>query len=651
MSRSAVTVTCLSALCALPVTVGAQAQPSSVAAAPPYEDRLIEGGTLTPDVSAAGAAAHDDSGWPRAFRLQAIASRVTRNSVDEDEDGLRLGGMLEMPNLGAFTLEGTLRRSDGVGSDSGGMLTLYQIGLPMDGGWLVNNGLGVLNSPALDLARSQYRFFVPTILNNGLATEWRSVAGWQLHASVGQPGQLSGLYVPTFDGLGGSQLSGGAQWSGAGGWSAGIQAVSVRDSSRALGTQTDTARISTQSALAAASWHNDVSRMQLNLVNSAVDGEDGKYGAWLDAALDTGRLRHNAGAFRLDEDLAWGTQAMASDLQGGYYRATFQSRQWLLDGGADYVTPTTGKGADTLYLTGYSRYQFSSRLGFGGGANLRDSDSTAWSAYGFVDQQNPWGIGRSQLDFATDDQRSDLQLTLNQTWRTPPSTRFGSSMTVGREDLDGATTTIVGLALNGGGNPRSNLALDFDLRWDIGSGSADYDNLLANLAVSWNFRHGWNLGANYYASHRSGRLPLEVASPIAGTPDVLREQFDDRGVYLNLRYEWQAGTRFAPIGGPAGQGYGNVVGILFLDENDNGRQDAGEGGAPNVAVLLDGRFIARTDRDGRFEFAAVAVGTHVVSVVTDNLPLPWTVPATGGVTVQVGVRDRSYVPIAARKFR
>jgi hypothetical protein len=59
--------------------------------------------------------------------------------------------------------------------------------------------------------------------------------------------------------------------------------------------------------------------------------------------------------------------------------------------------------------------------------------------------------------------------------------------------------------------------------------------------------------------------------------------------------------------------------------------------------MLNGRFAARTDSEGRFEFPSVAVGTHVVTVVPDNIPLPWTMPNDGRTSVEVGVRDRSFV--------
>ena len=91
--------------------------------------------------------------------------------------------------------------------------------------------------------------------------------------------------------------------------------------------------------------------------------------------------------------------------------------------------------------------------------------------------------------------------------------------------------------------------------------------------------------------------------------------------------------------------------MLFLDENDNGRFDAGEVGAPNVVVLLNSRFAARTNTQGRFEFPAVAAGAHVLTVVQDNLPLPWTVPADGRTNISVDVRDQTFVTLAARRLR
>ena len=76
-------------------------------------------------------------------------------------------------------------------------------------------------------------------------------------------------------------------------------------------------------------------------------------------------------------------------------------------------------------------------------------------------------------------------------------------------------------------------------------------------------------------------------------------------------------------GARPGAGGGRIEGTLFLDLNGNGQPDAGETRLPNVDLVLDGRFSVRSDAQGRFEFPFVASGRHMLSVIPDNVPLPW----------------------------
>ena len=79
-------------------------------------------------------------------------------------------------------------------------------------------------------------------------------------------------------------------------------------------------------------------------------------------------------------------------------------------------------------------------------------------------------------------------------------------------------------------------------------------------------------------------------------------------------------------------------------------RDAGESGASNVTVLLNGRFSTRTDASGRFEFPFVAAGVHTITVPPDNLPLPW-VFGDSKREVDVGTRSSAMVEIGARRLR
>ena len=72
--------------------------------------------------------------------------------------------------------------------------------------------------------------------------------------------------------------------------------------------------------------------------------------------------------------------------------------------------------------------------------------------------------------------------------------------------------------------------------------------------------------------------------------------------------------------------------------------------AANVTVVLDGRFAVRTDSLGNYAFPDVAVGRHTISVVADNLPLPWSFEGAEATrTVEVEVRRSVRIDVGARR--
>jgi uncharacterized repeat protein (TIGR01451 family) len=59
---------------------------------------------------------------------------------------------------------------------------------------------------------------------------------------------------------------------------------------------------------------------------------------------------------------------------------------------------------------------------------------------------------------------------------------------------------------------------------------------------------------------------------------------------------------------------GFIAGVVFIDENMNGIQDKGESGVEGIRIFMqDGRSIV-TDKNGRYHFDAVKLGTHVVQM-------------------------------------
>src|SRR5205823_9267720 len=96
----------------------------------------------------------------------------------------------------------------------------------------------------------------------------------------------------------------------------------------------------------------------------------------------------------------------------------------------------------------------------------------------------------------------------------------------------------------------------------------------------------------------------------------------ERGVFLTVRYQVARGAHFVPLGGVPGSGSGRLSGVVYLDANENGRYDAGEPGAANVTIILDGRFSVRSDPNGRFDFPAVAAGGPAPPAPAGDLPPP-----------------------------
>ena len=534
--------------------------------------------------------------------------------------------------------------------------------MPFDGGWLADNAVGDLNAPDINLARFQPRFFLPTGPMQGATSEWRGPDATQLVAGVGVPGVYEGILVPDFRTLRGSTATAGGEWSPAAHLTLGGQLIDAHGVDLFAGTALLPAAgarptLSSDTGLISAAWQDGGERLQLNLLDGMRGGSGNGAGAWLDGALSRGRYTQSAGVFRIDPNLSWGNQLIANDVEGGYYRLGYQSRQWLADVGIDEVQSLSGLGGRTTFVTADARRQLSRDQGVGGVLNFSRADgATSDSLQAFIDQQGRWGTTRLQASHASSPLAKDSAASLDQAWKLPVDLRLNTS--IGLERTDSAATTglqqastLLSLSANGGGQLTARLGIEGNVRWATAIQGRVAPGIYSNLSLSWQFAPAWTLLATYYESRIGAWTPLTVNSPLS--PPVLTPvaSMQERGVFLTLRYQHAAGTHFAPLGGGPGAGSGDLHGIVYLDTNENGRFDAGEVGTPNVTVMLDGRFAAQTDSTGHFDFPVVVAGHHVITVVTDNLPLPWLLPNGGSREVEVSTRSRTEVEIGARRMR
>ncbi len=644
-----------------------------------YEDRLINGGTLRPDISAGDyLSTSDTTGLARSVRVDAVTSVLAQTGPNAQptahENGFVADAQWETAAYGAFSADAAARIGAGaerfvVSGNDPTSFSLHQRGMPFDGGWQADNALGDLNTPLISLARIQQRFMLASGTMLGAETEWRGPSGVQIVAGGGEPGVFEGIRVPTFQTLGGSTATLGAEWSPAPLWTVGGEWAGARDANiyyqppaaTLLPPQVANERISSNTALLSGAWQDGGAHGQLSFIDGTLDGNGNAFGMWADGAYTSGHLTQTFGAFHIDPNLAWGNQLIASDMQGGYYRAGYQSRRWTADFGVDEVLSVSGHGANSTFLNGDARYQLWRDTGIGGVANvLLASDGghrTAWSVEGYLDNVNSYGTGRLQLDYADDSQIQDAMVTVQQSWSLRPGTRLATS--AGVEHIHSAAlpgvpeadSTIARLAAYGGGDLTSRLSIDGSVQWAEAVQGRAAPSTSADINLTYQIARSWGLIFSFYENHIGSWTPLVVTSPLTPPVPVALPAQGQSGFFLTLRYQDARGGHFVPLGGAPGAGSGRLTGVVYLDANENGRFDAGEAGAPDVTVILDGRFSTRTDANGRFDFASVAAGHHVLTVQTDNLPLPWTLVNQGRTAVEVGTRDRVDVDIGAMRLK
>ena len=627
--------------------------------AQPYRDRII-----APERLATLPADEDEdnttSGPPRAVHLELIAHRSRFAGERSVELGAAFGGFWDTDDFGAISADALLFRSDRE-RDGGdrwrGSATLWQRGLPMPGGWSVNNGLGVLNTPMPGLLREQYRFFLPSVPMLGASSEWiQRSRGLQLQAAIGRGGTYNGARINGFEPGNGTVATIGAQWTWSKQWT-GAASLLVTDGRIVPDDQGLPAfqNGQTRALVFGNRWQGARDSLGVNLQASDSDGQQAA-GVWLDARADRGRFSHRYGAFYLQPDLAWGAWPINNDVRGGYYRVDFNRARWSWNAGIDRIDSISGTGFDGWYGNAFLRYQASPRLGYGGGLSARDSSGGSDSAQAlqlFVDTRTRLGQTRLQFDRAQAERNADSwQFLVDHALNMREGSRLSVSAGIGElANGQSAASRTMTLATYGGFDLTDDFSLDGTVRWSRSDGDDDNAHGLdLNLGWRWRVASRWTLLGNLSQSRGSRRSPFAL-DPVTNQP-VFETLPHDRAVYVSLRYDYSAGRARQVLGGAPGAASGRIIGSVFLDENADGVRSATEQPAANITIVLDDRYSVRTDDQGRFVFERVAVGAHGIEAIPDNLPLPWSIDdEQARRRLQVDVRGDASVDIGAQRPR
>lgn len=626
--------------------------PTAPQPAPAYVDRVME--NLAPEAQDEGDKyEYNREGLPRFLRLETRLGTQPFDQAQRVRIGYGIYGLLETPNHGTLSIDGAYAPRD-----SSGTLTLRQRAMPIDGGWLTSNELGVITAPAPDITRLPARIYLPSAILRGLSTEWENPeGGLQLQASTGEPGRLDFLPANGFRQLPGRRTTLGGQWrinpAGADtlsrqGWTAALRHEDARGVSALDNPQQASDFVDANSTLLALRHENGEYQIQGQVISTQASNLQGaRNGFWIDSEWEDGPRRHGVGAYRLDPDLTWANLPVPSDIVGAYVRSSWRTRQWSAEGSMDWLDSISGRSASGIFATGSARWRINRDHTLGAGTALRSFNGTAWSTYGDWRFQNGWGTSGLRVEFTGgQDQGDSRALIWDQEWMVPQgwalSTSLGHTAYSASSSLPAENTSTGAISasapLTGRSSMRGNLSVERN-----NSGQARHS---LNLGANWRIDQHWSMEGNYNRSNGRSRFTPSI-DPLAPLGLVIPD--NDRSFYVVLRYEFEAGSRNIPLGGKATDGGGRIEGTVYFDANRTGTQEASETGVPNVTVFLDNRYAVRTDSQGRFEFPFVASGARTVTIRGETLPLPWNVVDQGQTRVDVRLRENVTLTIPVQR--
>jgi hypothetical protein len=643
----------------------------------PYVDRVLETGPQPEQAPEGEPAGGNPEGWARSLRLDYVLSSQ-KGPSSTLTNAIQFVGFLDTPNHGALSLAGSLnsQRVEGVTGDRGPSAgdhswRIDQRGLPLEGGWMADHSAGDTSTWTPAMARGLGRIYLPFVPLAGVAGHWYRGEAVELNAAAGNPGLFTGLNTNGFASTGGRAVSAGAQLQLAGerhGLSRTEGAVQLMDA-RNLPDTTVPSGLNSQSLWAALAWEGPAPwattftpgrtdpiqlrsgglRVQGNWLESRTDIGKRSVGGWLDGAWRTDWLQNAAGIFYLEPNLLWGPTTAASDLKGAYWRADTSARRWNLGWNLEASDSVSGQSGRSAFGNVYGRYSMDTRNTVGATLSLRSGSGAGESLQLNWDHGTDLGLTQWRGTLQRVGGIRTLLAGVDQEWALPAPFTLSTAIGWEHSRAGGLSANIASWALLAGYAPSGRLNFDANVR---GAHGGDRNALNANVGASYRYNMNWSVIGRYTESR--GRDPQSVQVVSALTQASLQPLLPvpvSRSLQLILRYENRAGTVSAPLGGTPGTAAGGLQGTVFYDADGNGRREASEAGVPNVTIVLDRRFVARTDAQGRYEFPWVAAGPHTLQIQSDNVPLPWSPVLRDPAPVSVVVRSTTTTDFALQRDR
>ncbi len=490
------------------------------------------------------------------------------------------------------------------------------------------------------------RVVLPQSILQGIATTLTDGAQeFRLHA--GELGRFDGISAQSFTRIPGSVAGAGYSRQLDPRWQAGAQILTVQGAQTVPDHTSMSAALSyddTRSRRAKAQWLRD---------------DRARNGLWLDGEWLVDGVRHRAGLYQLERGLLWNEAPILSDVRGAYWRGEQRGAARTVAGGVEVAESNYDNAPDRSgqsWVLGYGTVTQRVDRGttVGGSASVRaiaprgtaSSGSHVTMAGLFSSHRTEFGLSRFDLngyetrpDAAPQDRSTTL--SWSQDWPSAGALSLATSAAIATERLNDVTHTryTVGASLRG--QLRHDFSADASVVLTrLYQGAVEETNYNLSLGTLWSINRNWSLRSAVSV------INIEPSRPPDGSiaPPFVR----DRRFFVGLRYEDSAGIPYPSTGRG---GTGEVSGLVYFDENADGRRQPTERAAAGVTVYLDGRIPVTTDTQGRFHFPLVPAGARTVRVMADSLPLPWSAEDAGALSVRVPVRGVGQIEIPLTRLR
>ena len=641
----------------------------------PYVDKVMDSSQLPDDGLALKLDQYNAAGWPRSWRVDYSLLRQSSSSSSESS-ALGVTGFIDIPNYGSASVNARLNQQRFLSSQNPAGLTdrswrLDLRGVPLNDGWLANYSLGTINTTNTSLARSQSRISLPSAQIRGVGGQWYRGDLAEINASTGTTGLVTGPGFGSFETAGSALQTAGVKLkipspSASSRQDAAVQVIQGNNITDGITSQSTRGLAMSYAWEGSASWGQTSKpqgmmnadrvgglRVQANVITSSSSKDGQANGLWADAAWRNESWRNTAGAYRFEPNLRWGAIVLASDLQGFYWRGDRSTRDWQFGASAELSdSVTTGGAGRSAFVSSSGNYRINQRNSIGAALNIRAISNRGASVSLNWLQSDDSGQSQWKGEFARTGLVSTTRLSLDRSWNLDQGTSLSTSLA--REHTSGGDDTgktwIWGVLGSWSPLDYSEWSLDAAIRGSNNNNGRQSVN--ANIGVIWQPQSAWSVALRYAESQGKEPVTPLLASALSTAlqPAVLNVP-GNRSMQILFTYTGRAGMANAPLGGAPGAGAGNLNGTVFFDANANGRRDASESGVPGVTVIVDRRYVTRTDAQGRYEFVFLAAGAHIVEISSDNIPLPWTPVSRDPVSIGVLVRETVSQDFAVQRDR